>query len=529
MDTIGVLLIVSATVNIFLGLFVYARASERTGQNLVFTLVVFNIVVWTLTKVGVRYATTPEGVLMYMRAIYALPLFMPVLFLHFSYLFSGSTVLKRPVPIVALMYVYTVIFALITLFTDVIVVGAVYPIVGEGQAVLGTFYGMYSLHYFLFFTAAFFLILQAYHESHDENYKHRAILLFIGSAATAIIGMTTNLLLPIIGIFDFTWIANISTILYVSVIMYAIARYGLFNLRVISVELLTALVVSVLMVEVFMSKSVLDFYVRLFALILILILAAFLIKTVYREIEQRKVIEAQNKELAEANEERSEFLTFASHEIRNPLTAIRGYASLMYDGTLGPISPDARDGAQKIIAAGEEMLVLISQFLNKSKMELGKLEYYIVPFDVCVATLSVVERFRPHAEQKKLDLRFKAQMSGTCMVLADENKVKEIVAILIDNAIKYTHTGSIEVAIKTRGEFAHVSVSDSGAGIEKELIPNLFKKFSRADAKKLNMLGTGVGLYLARTLTESMGGKVLVESKGKGQGSVFSLQLPLAR
>ncbi|MDP3646067.1 MAG: HAMP domain-containing sensor histidine kinase [bacterium] len=236
----------------------------------------------------------------------------------------------------------------------------------------------------------------------------------------------------------------------------------------------------------------------------------------------------QQKEIEQLSTEKAEFMTLASHEIRNPITAMRGYASLITDGTAGEASDKVKDSAQKIFVLGDEVLTLISEFLNKSKLELGKLTYTITEFDLGEAVSAVVDGYRPHTEQKGLDLIKDVDPNEHLKIKADIARVKEVVGNLIDNSLKYTPHGSITVSVHRHGVHARVVVSDTGLGIPPGIMPHLFQKFSRADAAKVNILGTGVGLYLGKTFTEAMGGRVWAESEGRDKGARFIIEFPTA-
>ena len=117
----------------------------------------------------------------------------------------------------------------------------------------------------------------------------------------------------------------------------------------------------------------------------------------------------------------------------------------------------------------------------------------------------------------------------TCLVNADKGKIKEVISNLIDNATKYTKKGGISIKLEKVGaEKCRISVSDNGIGIPKEVMPKLFEKFSRAeDASKTNIMGTGLGLYVAKSIIEQHKGRIWAESEGEGKGSTFTVTIPL--
>lgn len=308
---------------------------------------------------------------------------------------------------------------------------------------------------------------------------------------------------------------NIGTSIYMALVAYAILRHQLFNMKVIATELLIFSLWLFLFVRMLLENTLNAQLGDLALLLVTLIIGMLLIRSVDREVEQREEIERLSNE-------KSEFMSFASHEIRNPITAMRGYASLIVDGTVE--DGQAKGVAQKILVNGDTVLSLISEFLNKSKVELGQISYSVADVDIGKTIESIGEGFQAHAREKGLALDIRVDFPGL-KARADEPKLCEVIGNLIDNSVKYTKTGTVTLAVEKRNGMARVVISDTGVGIPPETLPKLFQKFSRADAQKMNLLGTGLGLYLAKTFIEGMGGKIWAESDGKDKGSRFIIEL----
>ena len=237
---------------------------------------------------------------------------------------------------------------------------------------------------------------------------------------------------------------------------------------------------------------------------------------------------AANKELQRLDDAKSEFLSIASHQLRTPTTIIRGYISMMQEGSFGPLSPIIQENLKKVNSATERLLTLIESLLDISRMEAGRLEFNIQPTDLVVIIKNLIDDFRKKAEEKKLKLEFYFP-KDLPQVLADPDKVKEVASNLIDNSIKYTPKGEISVGLHQEGSSVVFSVQDTGLGIESEDLPRLFNKFVRGkDMSRVHTEGTGLGLYFARIAIENMGGRIWAESPGKNQGSKFCFSLPLA-
>jgi signal transduction histidine kinase len=344
-----------------------------------------------------------------------------------------------------------------------------------------------------------------------------------------ICGMFFNLLLPspFLEDFRYIWAGPLFTFAFAVVITYAIFRYKLFNPRAAISELLVFALLLVLLVRVLLVGSFGEWWLDISILAAASVLGALLIGSVSNDIRQREIIEAQRDAIERASAEKSEFMSFASHEIRNPVTGIRGYASLMLEGNAGTLDPDARKTVGKISTLAEDVLQLIAQYLSKSKIELRQITYQPVLFDLAVVTKEMTDAMRPQAVKKGLTLRLSSLEDVEMPVRADVNKIKEVIRNLVDNAIKYTPAGSVAVSAERHGATARLLVTDTGAGISPEALPRLFNKFSRADIHGANLEGSGIGLYLAKTFVEAQGGTIRAESPGEGNGSTFTIELPL--
>jgi signal transduction histidine kinase len=262
-----------------------------------------------------------------------------------------------------------------------------------------------------------------------------------------------------------------------------------------------------------------------------------LVRSVQKEISNRKKIESLAKDLEKANDHlkdldklKSEFLSLASHQIRAPLGAIKGYLSEIFEGDFGPVTKEVEAPLHIVYQSTENLVTIVNDFLNISRIEQGNMKYELSVFDFKKAVEEVAAAIKPNIDRKGLTFSMEAQ-EGNYMVNADIGKIKQIVGNLMDNSIKYTPSGWMK-AILTVDETARtirLGIKDSGVGIAKETISQLFQKFTRAqDANRVNIMGTGLGLYVAKLMMEAQHGKIWVESEGKGKGSTFFIELPMA-
>ncbi len=224
-----------------------------------------------------------------------------------------------------------------------------------------------------------------------------------------------------------------------------------------------------------------------------------------------------------ANRSKSEFLSRMSHELRTPLNAVLGFSQLL---KMQPLPDQESEAVDQILKGGTHLLDLINEVLDISRIEAGRL--VLSPEAVLVSELvgESMDLVRAMAEER--DVRLVADWAGMdAHVFADRQRAKQVVLNLLSNAVKYNRPrGSVAVSCRKHGATElRISVADTGLGIRPELMGRLFSPFDRLDAGQTDVEGTGIGLALAKSLGEAMGGRLSVESV-LGQGSTFSLDLP---
>jgi signal transduction histidine kinase len=239
-------------------------------------------------------------------------------------------------------------------------------------------------------------------------------------------------------------------------------------------------------------------------------------------------IEDKNRQLAVANQNKSQFLSSMSHELRTPLNAIIGLTDMMVANAARFGAEKALEPLKRIHNAGIHLLGLINQVLDLSKIEAGKLE--LSPESVSLAPLidEVIGTARQLAEQNKNRLVVEAQDNlGTLTV--DPMRLRQILLNLLSNACKFTKQGDVTLRARKVADGRHwveLAVADSGIGMTAEQIAKLFQEFSQAEASTAKHYGgTGLGLAITRKLARMMGGDVTVTSE-LGKGSVFTVHLP---
>ncbi|MEA3449449.1 MAG: ATP-binding protein [Patescibacteria group bacterium] len=235
-----------------------------------------------------------------------------------------------------------------------------------------------------------------------------------------------------------------------------------------------------------------------------------------------------NAKLKQLDQAKSEFVSIASHQLRTPLTVIKGYISMFLEGSFGKMDELQKDSMEKVYHSNERLIQLVENLLNISRIESGRFCVNKEPVNLFEMVKSVVEELSGPANKKSFKLELVKPKKDVIVVPLDQEKIRQVVLNLIDNSIKYTKKGTVKVRISRRKNNVLFCVSDKGMGIKPDDLVDLFEKFFRGtDTALIHTEGIGLGLYVAKRIVEVHGGKIWAESKGENKGSKFCFTLPL--
>ena len=258
------------------------------------------------------------------------------------------------------------------------------------------------------------------------------------------------------------------------------------------------------------------------------------IKELNGHLEQRidaatKELRASNAQLQRLDEAKDEFISMASHQLRTPLTSIKGYISMLMEGDVGEVSKEQKHLLSEAFVSSERMVRLIGDFLNVSRLQTGKFVIDKHPVDLALLVQREIEGLMPNAAARGMKFVYKRPKNIPILDL-DENKIQQVVMNFSDNAIYYSkEKGKITLTLKKLPGFVEFKVTDNGIGVPKSEQQHLFNKFFRAtNARRARPDGTGVGLFLAKKVIDDHGGTLIFESK-EGKGSTFGFRLPIPK
>ncbi|MDE2031027.1 MAG: hypothetical protein KGI58_02070 [Patescibacteria group bacterium] len=387
---------------------------------------------------------------------------------------------------------------------------------------------------------AFNILIRKIINSKDRKEKRTYIYVLVGLVTMFILIIFFNLILSTV--FQnpkFVPLGALFTFPFILFMSYAIFKQKLFNIKVAATAVLVFLLSVLLFSEIIFSTEIDLILFRSSIFVLFLIFGINLIRGVIREVEQKERLEALRLKLEESNLKlesannklkdldklKTEFLSLASHQLRSPLTAIKGYTSMVLEGDFGEINPQAKDAIDRVFQSTMNLTKIVEDLLNVSKIEQGGMKYEMAPFSVVEVARDMSKDLSVVAEKKGLKLTFESDNEEDCMVNGDKEKIRQVVLNFIDNSLKYTKEGTINVSVRKVNDKVVFAVKDTGMGMTPEIKATLFQKFSRGDGARMNTGGSGLGLYLAKEIIEAHKGTVGVDSEGMGKGSTFYFKL----
>jgi signal transduction histidine kinase len=521
---------------LWLAFWVYL-ANRKARINQVFFLFTFSFLLWAPLPYFFNLPQVSHLALYLVRFGYGIvSLFMVALYFFAAYFPREE---KKYVVLNKIVLCVGLLFFFLSIFTNLIIQDVestrwgINPLFGAGKIpYFGTVFLLTLLSVSLLFKKYFIL-------SRKEKLKIQYV--FIGLTIFILPNLIFNVIFPFLGKeaqAQYYPFGNYSAIFLLGFTAYAIVKRELFGIKVVLTQMLVGAIGILLLVNIIGSESTFEYIWKGVLFVTFLLFGYLLIKSVLREIKQREKIEKMASDLQQAYQDlkkldkaKSEFLSIASHQLRTPLTAIKGYLSMVLEGRYGKINQKLSKPIKNVYKASEQLNQLVNTLLNISRIEAGRIKINKKPTDIRSFLKQNIEELKIVAEGKELYLKLNIE-TDLDEILIDKEKMSQALLNIIDNAIKYTEKGGISVDVFQKrtqiGKGMIIRISDTGMGMTQKEINDLFQKFLRGPAgEKLWTGGSGLGLYIAKKFVEMHNGKIEVKSKGINQGTTFLIELPL--
>jgi len=433
---------------------------------------------------------------------------------------------------------------LITIFTDLVVKTSRITQTGVDLIYgdLGTIYNLFAL-FIGFILIGYFIKNYAFL---SDKEKIRVQYFLLGTIITIFLSLIFNVIYPLLfePKIQYQLFGDYSLIFLLIFTAYAIIKRELFGIRIILTEALVVIIAILLLVQALNTDNLGDFTWKFILFLTFLYFGYLLIRSVTKEIKQRKEIEEMamkiqaayelekraKEELTRLDEAKNQFIMASQHHLRTPLTSMRGYVELLLDGTYGKISPKVREILTKFQVSIKRLIKIVNEFLDITQFQLGKEVVTLMPdVDALPILKEIVEELQLETKARGLWLKLE-KAKDIPKIKADPEKLKIALFNIVDNAIKYTIEGGVTIKVAKSDSKIQIAVKDTGVGISKEEQKELFNRlFERGkEAGKFHTTGRGIGLYITFHIIQAHHGKIWVESEGQGKGgSTFFIELPL--
>ena len=220
-----------------------------------------------------------------------------------------------------------------------------------------------------------------------------------------------------------------------------------------------------------------------------------------------------------------EFVSLASHQLRTPLTIMKGYLSMLLEGEFGAINNKKQKAAiAAVYSANERLVRLVENLLNFAQLEKKKINK--TNFNFSLMMKEVIKEMKPQAKWDNLALQL-VMPTKKIFIKADELMLRQVLINLLDNAIKYTKSGKVKVVVSMKNKKLLISVIDTGPGTDPKNLKKIFEKFERRKVQDANDEGFGLGLYACRIIIEVHNGKIWAQTRGKGFGFKVNIEIPI--
>jgi signal transduction histidine kinase len=516
-----------------LGFIVY-MSNSKSVTNLSFLLFCAVTMLWSFFNYMSYQTKDPELALLLWKIVIFLACWHSFSFFNFLYVFPQEKI-HFPIWYKYFLFPFITITSLWILFGNLVFSG-VEVLNGTPEPVVEKSIILFVATVSVLIISSFTFLIRRISKAKKETRKPYQLLL-LGAISTFFLLFTFNLILPaIFEVIIFIPLGALTILPFAVFTAYAVYKHKAFKVKNIGSTLMSFFLCSAVFVEVIFAQTPGQLVLRLGIFLFVLLISIQFVKNIFVLESITNSLEEANKKLAEANVKlqsldklKSEFISLASHQLRSPLTVIKGYASTLTDGVVGELEPKQREIVRHIYTAAHGLANVVEDFLNVTKIEQGGMKYEFGLVDVRQVTEDLASDMKIAAEDRGLTFESSIDKGSDYVIEGDGTKLKQVFLNLVDNSIKYTKAGFVRVTLSQSSVDMTMkfSVTDSGIGISDETKKKLFTKFGRGDGAAINGGGSGLGLYLAQAIVEAHHGRLEVSSLGEGKGATFSVFLPL--
>jgi len=437
-------------------------------------------------------------------------------------------------------WVVNIIFSLLAIasvFTNLVINSVSIPTGGKLIMRTGS---LGNLFYLLTFGLTIYIVISLFqkYKTLIEEEKSKTKFFLVGTVLYAGFNIIFNIVLSVAfpENYRLTQLGDLSAILFLGFVGYAVMKHQLFNIKLIATESVVIILSLILFIQIFISNNFNEGSINAIIWVLATYGGYRLVKSVRVEIQQREQLaqlaqqlEKANDHLKEVDKLKDDFLSMASHELNTPIAAIQGYLSMiLVEKMAGVIPPKAKKYLDRVFTSSQRLAHMVKDLLNVSRIESNRIHLIYEEKQIEDVIEQAVTEVMSKAREAKHALTFEKPKTKIPKTWFDVTRITEIIINILGNAIKYTDPGGkITARVMHDEDKIVVSVEDNGRGIPKDKQNTVFEKFSQVDVLKDQVKGTGLGMYISKKFIELHNGKIWFHSEGEGKGTTFFFSLPI--
>lgn len=417
-------------------------------------------------------------------------------------------------------------------------------------------YIFYALVFSLYWPFAYRNLWKSYKSSSRADIKVQLKMVILGTTIPFLLASYFDLYYAFFN-YKYVWIGPLMALLVVLAVLYAVYKHHLFNLKLLFAEIITFTLWVITLIRALLADQTNDIIMESSLLILTVLLGILLIRSVMDESHQKEELADLNLHLSEKvaeqtreirhayeiekkaradleklNDSKNQFIMITQHHLRTPVTSINWQLESIKNGVYGNVSRELQVAVNETQTATKRLTHIIDDFLNIAAMKAGSNILNLTDASLYPAVVEVLDELRLDLTRNKIAVSFPSDQKDWPILRVDFSKMKDILLIVIENAIRYNHEGgSIRIKSSTEEGFFKLKIENTGIGITREesekIGSTLFYRGS--DARKLNSIGMGVGLSVAKAIIKGHHGTFGIHSDGKGLGATVTLSLPLPK
>lgn len=520
MDIFAKIGLINFLVSIFFGIQIIIR--KRDWANWAFCLLALSIAFWSFGYWRWLSSYDLVDALFWVKIFTVGSILIPVFFFHWIVVFLGHG--KRYLMLILFLIIVSLTLIFNTFFTDLIVEGVQQKLIFPFWPVPGKLYAFYvSFIYVGLVTWALAIMFREFLITKDFNKKFQIKYIFWGSVV-GFGGGITNFFLwyGILAPPYLNFLVGVGLIMF----YYAASKSNLFEVRVVATEFFTYLLGMGATIRFVFDDDLKNWIIDGLVLFLVIFIGQKLVKSVHKEIEQREKIEKLAEELKQINVGQNSLIHFMNHQIKGRFGVAKNIFAELLTDDYGKMPESTIPLLKQGLEEANTGINYVQSILRGATAENGTLQYDKKEVNFKDLVENVLLDQKEKAEKKGLQFNTEIK-DGNYSINVDALQLGEAVRNLLDNSINYTLEGSISVSLSSDDSKILFVVSDTGVGITKDDMKNLFKAGGRgANSLKVNVNSTGYGLVFVKNVVDAHNGKVWVESEGEGKGSTFYIELP---